>query len=74
MTINGKRERITRYDLVSVGIHQGIHSCEQIIDDIFEAVSGWPAYAEQAGVSLGTSANIGRSHLTHGELSPKNDL
>ncbi|MCP4722818.1 MAG: type II toxin-antitoxin system HipA family toxin [Desulfobacteraceae bacterium] len=71
MTINGKRERITRYDLVGVGIQQNIDISEQIIDEIIAVISRWKTYACDAGVIKDFSDEIGRHHLTHGELSPK---
>jgi serine/threonine-protein kinase HipA len=50
MTIGGKRDGFTFEDLAAVGREMSIKSCESIIGEIVDAVSGWPSFAKEAGV------------------------
>ena len=50
LSVNGKRQGITRHDLLSVARQMNIKKGANIIDQINEAVNNWPQYAEQTGV------------------------
>jgi HipA-like C-terminal domain len=50
MSVNGKFEDITRADLLELADRYVVPAPAQAIDDVFEAVSRWPSFAEQAGV------------------------
>jgi serine/threonine-protein kinase HipA len=64
MTINGKRDGITRQDLRNVAAAASMKSTrpEQILAEVREAVSQWPAFAEQAGVALDRVDAVGATH------------
>ena len=63
MTVNGKRDGIDRNDLISVGWEASIRSPGIIIDEIVEAVAGWPHFARQAGVPEERIRVIGKLHM-----------
>lgn len=50
MTINGKRDDISRHDLQTVGEQMDIKNRRVILEEIEEAVSQWSRYAKMAGV------------------------
>lgn len=50
LSINGKRDNITRNDLLIVGKRQTIYKPNKIIDEIVEVVNQWPSYADKARV------------------------
>ncbi len=62
MSINRKRDGINRADLLLVGAEMSIKHCDTVIDEIVEAVSRWPEYAEAAGVAASKIASIGEHH------------
>jgi serine/threonine-protein kinase HipA len=62
MSINGKRDGITRDDLLSVGKEMSVKQGGSIIDDVVEAVSNWPEYAKDACVDPAKLHSIGEAH------------
>ena len=62
MSINGKRDNITREDLVIVGKEMSIKSQDKIMDEIVEVVSKWPDFVKEAGVSSSQIRSIGQTH------------
>jgi len=50
MSVNGKFEDITRADLLELADRYVVPAPTQVIDDVFEAVSRWPSFAQEAGV------------------------
>jgi len=62
MSINGKRDGITRGDLLSVGKEMSVKQCGAIIDEVAAAVSNWPDYARDAGVDSAKIQSIGKTH------------
>lgn len=50
LSINGKRDKITRTDLLAVAKQMNIKKANDIITEINGIVEQWPAYAEKAGV------------------------
>ena len=50
MSVNGKFEDITRADLLELADRYVVPAPARVIDDVFEAVSRWPSFAEEAGV------------------------
>ncbi|MDD4603325.1 MAG: type II toxin-antitoxin system HipA family toxin [Bacteroidales bacterium] len=50
MTINGKREDITRDDLLSVGKQMNIKKDKEIIDRVRSVIDRWSYYAADAGI------------------------
>ena len=51
MSINGKRDNVTREDLLAVGRSISLKKPAEIIDAVVDAVAQWPKLAKQAGVS-----------------------
>ncbi len=64
MSINGRREHITRADLVATAESVGIRRPREIIDEVAEAVGRWPQFGADAGVRQQTIAGIARHHRT----------
>jgi len=62
MSINGKRDNITRENLVIVGKEMSIKSQDKIMDEIVEVISKWPDFAKEAGVSSSQIRSIGQTH------------
>jgi serine/threonine-protein kinase HipA len=62
MSIGGKRDGITRADLLQVGTEMSVKQCPAIIDDVVGAVSNWPDYAKDAGVDPAKVRSIGNAH------------
>jgi hypothetical protein len=64
MTINGKRDGFTAFDLREVarvaGLKQG--RSRTIFAEVSEAVRGWPAVAEQTGLDESIAEQVARSH------------
>jgi len=61
MTIGGKRDGFTSADLSAVGREMGIRSCESIIREIVDVVSGWPSFANEAGVPVDQAGTIAKT-------------
>lgn len=64
MTLNGKRDNFTLEDLracaQSAAMKRG--RAEAILKEVHRAVSRWPDYAEEAGISADWRDKIGRTH------------
>jgi len=60
MSVNGKRDHITRQDLVTVGESISLAKPDSIIDEVATAVEKWPEYAKDAGVKKEFVAEITR--------------
>ncbi len=63
MTINGKREDITRHDLLNVGNQMNIKKANEIIERICSVISRWSYYAADAGIQPKQKKAIGSVHL-----------
>jgi serine/threonine-protein kinase HipA len=63
MTINGKREDITRDDLLSVGKQMNIKKAKDIIDRVRSVIDRWSYYAAEAGIPPKQISLIGSAHL-----------
>lgn len=61
LSINGKRENITRKDLVDVGRSVRNKKTEEIIDQISNTIHNWDYYAEKAGVDKEKKVSIGKT-------------
>ena len=60
MLINGKADKITKNDLISVAKKAGIKisEAEKCISEIKSSVSKWDEFAKEAGLSLKTAEKI----------------
>ncbi len=59
MSIRGKRDDFSREDLIATGREAGIRKPGEILDEVAEAVSGWPRFARDAGVGISRIELIG---------------
>jgi serine/threonine-protein kinase HipA len=62
MSVNRKRDGITREDLTAVAREISIKHSGTIIDNVVEAVSTWPEHAREAGVEPARTTSIARHH------------
>lgn len=73
LSINGKRSEINHTDLMLVAERMNIKRPGEIIDQITEVVSRWPAYAALAAIPDGQIKSIGKTHRTRlDELGRRN--
>ncbi len=56
MSVNGKRDGITRRDLMSFADAHDVPGAKSIIDRVADAVAGWKGFAAESGVS---ESNVG---------------
>lgn len=61
LSVNGKRQAITKADLMTIAQDNNIKKGEQIIDAINEVVKAWADYAEKAGVRKDLKERIGKN-------------
>jgi serine/threonine-protein kinase HipA len=59
MSINGKRDAITRDDLLAVAANVGAKKPGAIIDEVRAALAEWPRFAAVAGVAEEQAARVG---------------
>jgi serine/threonine-protein kinase HipA len=62
MSVNGKRDKFTRAELVAVGESISLAKADAIIDEVAAAVEKWPDYAKQAGVPDKILKDIAKNH------------
>lgn len=62
MSIRGKREGVTRADLLAVAQEMNIKHPGAIVGEVVDAVSRWPEFAREAGVSEARLAAVGKEH------------
>jgi serine/threonine-protein kinase HipA len=62
MTLNGKRDHFTRGDLITVSDSIRLSNVEGVIDEVINAVEGWPEFAKTAGINDKTMKDISKSH------------
>ncbi len=62
LSLNGKRDRFTRQDVLDAGASISLTRPQEIIDAVNAAVASWPEFAQQAGIDRQISAEIARNH------------
>jgi len=62
MTVNGKRDNFTMFDLLHVADQFGIKQAREIIEQVGTAVAAWPTFARAANVSNRIIAAIAKTH------------
>ncbi len=62
LSINGKRDEITKVDLLKVGKEMNIKKAKEIIERIKTVVSGWEKYAKECGVPDSQIDAIAKQH------------
>lgn len=63
MSINGRFTDFTRSDLLTLANRFGIGSAATVIEQVVSAISLWPEFSAQAGVSKDVAAHIAGFHL-----------
>lgn len=61
LSINGKRDNITREDLIEIGRSIRNKKAGEIIDEIYDKVRQWDLYATEAGVDKEKKQEIGNT-------------
>ena len=64
MSVNGKRDHITKQDLIAVGESISLSKPEDIINDVLAAVEDWPEYAKDASINQKIVLDIRKHHRT----------
>jgi serine/threonine-protein kinase HipA len=59
MSLNGKRDGLTRADLLAVAANVGVKKPEGIIDEVRGALAAWPQFAGEAGVAEEQAGRVG---------------
>jgi serine/threonine-protein kinase HipA len=62
MSINNKRDQITREDLLAVAQISDLKHASKIIDEVIAAVQNWPHYASQAKLDNKRAEAIKKQH------------
>jgi serine/threonine-protein kinase HipA len=62
MSVNGKRDKFTRSDLLQVATQFGIRDGGGILDSVIDVVKRWPQYAGDAEVPSRRIEEIGSTH------------
>lgn len=67
LSVNGKRQNITRDDFLAVAKQMNIKKANNIVDQINEVVSNWPKYAKETNVNpnLRDAIKATLIHLNH---------
>ncbi len=63
LSIDGKRQNITRKDLMNLGASIKCKKSKEIIDETNEVVNNWNNYADQVDLSLELQESIGKTLL-----------
>jgi serine/threonine-protein kinase HipA len=66
LTVNGKRENLTRAGLLEVTQKMNITRAEHIISEIQQAINQWPEYENQAEVKEDLKSEIASTLLNCG--------
>lgn len=61
LSINGKRDNITREDLIEIGRSIRNKKAREVIDEIYDKVRKWDFYAAEAGVDKEKRQEIGKT-------------
>ena len=69
LSLNGKRENLTKEDLIVIGRSIRNKKTVEIIDEINEKVNNWNSYAAEAGVDKGKKEAIGKTLLSFSSYS-----
>jgi serine/threonine-protein kinase HipA len=63
LSVNGKRENITRTDFLNVARQMNIKKADVLISEISSVISRWESYATRAGIPGELKTAIGQTHL-----------
>lgn len=62
MSVNGKRDNITRNDLVALAKKMNIKKSKEIIEEVIVTIAKWPSFALEAGVDKRQINAIAKTH------------
>ena len=62
MSVNGKRDGISRQDMLAVSAEMNFKQGREIIDVVVASVADWLRYARDAGIEPARIESIGRTH------------
>jgi serine/threonine-protein kinase HipA len=65
MSVNGKRDRFARADLLAVADQFGIKNAREILAEVGAAVARWGELAKLADVSPALRDSVGKTHRLH---------
>lgn len=63
LSLNGKQDEFTRKDIQTVGENMGIRRCNEMIDEVVDAVSHWNTIARDCGVRESHIAEVEKNLL-----------
>ena len=63
LSLNGKQDEFTRKDIRTVGENMGIRRCNEMIDEVVDAVSHWNTIARDCGVRESHIAEVEKNLL-----------
>ena len=63
LSLNGKQDAFTRQDILTVGENMGIRRCNEMMDEVIDAVSNWNTIAKDCGVRENHIAEIEKNLL-----------
>jgi len=63
MSVSGKRDGITREDLLTVGKAMNIKKASVVVDEVVAGVQGWKKHAREAGVAAPQTDVVGEMHV-----------
>ena len=64
LSVNGKRQGITRNDLLEVAHQMNIKKANNIIGQVQAALQKWPGYADKCGMDELLQVTIGKTFLS----------
>lgn len=64
MSVRGKRNGITREDLLDIARDMNIRKADALIDEVKDGVKRWKGFAKKAGVPAKQADTISKLHLT----------
>jgi len=62
MSVNNKRDKFTRQDLITIADSISLNKAEEIINDVVSAVDKWPEFAKSADIKPEVAAEIKINH------------
>ncbi len=65
MSVNGKFDEITRADLLTFAAANGVKDGAEVIEQVCDAVAGWPQMARECGVPEEMIERIQKTTLPH---------
>jgi len=71
MSMAGKRDDLTRGDMLTVARTVGVKKADAIIDQVRGALADWPRCADKAGVPVEQASRVGGTFREFGAAPPR---